>query len=367
METTLMSLLNQDPEHPTAELDFGLPLGPVAEWSSFDREIATCAAIAYLVEPHNEIRRAGIRAEMLGNYFLRLERRQASSKSKKRRLRIEMLESFLEQQWRLLIPRAPPSSHVAAISFDLNNPEKKARSDKTSRAFLSRGGGYQKPFGRESRDLIRCGTIVRAMDFAHRHGDGALLTLDEAKTLVSQQAGSFSFGAALSLEREVLDDAWTRKRAVGHLAAALLSFAEAECQVTNEVDLDSSTSRLGTQVMPKFGIPNRHQLQRQIVRFFGYAQHYRELLVKTRTGRETSRYPIDFFGFPSRLELAAQAPDVANLVPERLVRPLSEACAAARNASERRPQKKDAGMSMNPLGNGSVPEMEAGKVRPPLS
>jgi hypothetical protein len=362
---TLMATPN-DPEHSATELDFGLPLGPVAEWRSFDREIATCAAIAHLVEPHNEIRRAGIRAEMVGNYFLRLERRQASSKSKKRRLRIEMLEAFLQPQWRLLIPRAAPRSHVAAISFDLNNPEKKARSDKASKAFPRMTGQYKKPFGRESRDVIRCASIVRAMDFAHRHGDGALLTLDEAKTLVSQQAGSFSFGAALSVEREVLDDAWTNKRAVGHLAAALLSFTEAECQV-EEVDLGSSTPRLVAQMMPKFGILNRHQLQRQIVRFFGYAQHYRELLVKTRSERETSRYPIDFFAFPSRLELAAQAPDVANLLPERLVRPLSEACAAARNASKRRPQKKDLGMSMNPPGNGSTPEMEARKVRGPVS
>ena len=309
----MMLAPNQGPEHSAAEIDFGLPLGPVAEWSSFEREIATCAAIAYLVEPHNEIRRAGIRAEMLGNYFLRLERRQASSKSKKRRLRIEMLrESFLEPQWRLLIPRAAPSGHVAAISFDLNNPEKKARSDKTSGACQNRP--VSKTLRPREPGPNPCGTIVRAMDFAHRHGDGALLTLDEAKTTSVPTGGEFrlwrtELGARSS--KRCVDG----KAAVGHLAAALLSFAEAECRMTKEIDPGSSASRVGTQMMPKFGIPNRHQLQRQIVRFLGNAQYYRELLVKIRSGRETSRYPMDFFAFPSWLELAAQAPDAAICFP----------------------------------------------------
>jgi hypothetical protein len=295
---------------------------------------------------------------MLGNYFLRLERRQASSKSKERRLWLEMLEAYLKPQWRLFIPRAAPTSHIAAISFDLNIPEKRTNSDKTSEALRRISGKYKKPFGREGRDLIRCAIIVRAMDLAHRHGDGALLTLDEAKTLVTQQAGSFSFGAALSVERQVLDDAWTAKRPVAHMAAALVSFAEDECQVAKEVDLSSSTSRVGAQIMPKFGAPNRHQLQRQIARFYGYAQHFRELLVKTRSGRETSRFPMDLFALPSRLELAAEAPGVANLVPERLVQPLSKASADARNAIQRRSQKKNEGLTMNPPGNRSAPEME---------
>jgi len=279
-------------------MDFLFELGPAASWRELQSRLASDVALAYLVEANEDKRRAGIAYKLLDGDEEIL--RKAAGTSKDAAATFGAVRHYLIENRKLGTNLGAPASYKSAIGFDLNLEPK----DRRPRA---KGKTQPRRFGRDAKNLLTVGLIVRTMQWARECtnengiGPGAVIEYLTASDAVPEPA-RFASVDLFKTSDDGFKEAMTAKWLVAPLAAAYLHFVEREYL---------SHPKTTASSWPKFRSAERQKWRHDIVGFLGVAQWYQEFLesAKAQDGGRTKFRAVHTV--PVRFGIKAQQPDLA--------------------------------------------------------
>jgi hypothetical protein len=140
-----------------SQIDFGFQLGPCTEWGAFERRLVMSGVMAYLLEPSDEARRAGIRRVLMAGEIAKLES-ETRSGAQTDQMVVE-IKADLAREVKAIATRRSSTTYRRALAFDFDEEKPGRRSGEAIRAILTTGlivkVMHEAAKGSEKRAVVR--------------------------------------------------------------------------------------------------------------------------------------------------------------------------------------------------------------------